>query len=135
MRISLTLLFCLMASPAWAEDAKPPTGWTMRTINGFTVLVHDEVLQQPVDRWHRKPLDVLETEFDDLKRVAGPRLSEMLRQVPVWVRWNAHDPGMPSAVMPRSCRRWVAMRSRRHTVDSRRRLPWRRRASCGLTPT
>ena len=41
---------------------------------------------------------MLETEFDDLKRVAGPRLSEMLRQVPVWVRWNAHDPGMPSAV-------------------------------------
>ncbi len=98
MRISACILMCLIASRVTAADAKPPAGWQLRTIRGFTVLVHDEVLAQPPDRWMRKPLDVLDLEFDDLKRVAGSRLSEMLRQIPVWVRWNAYDPGAPNAV-------------------------------------
>src|SRR5207302_1318615 len=53
---------------------------------------------QPADRWQRKPLDVLEKEFEDLNRVVGPKVSERLRQIPVWVRWDVVDPGMPRAI-------------------------------------
>ena len=98
MRAVMATLLCLLTTPLTAADATPPANWELRSIKGFTVLVHEEVLRQPADRWHRKPLDVLETEFDDLKRVVGPRLAELLRQIPVWVRWNAVDPGAPSAI-------------------------------------
>jgi hypothetical protein len=97
MRAASLILVCLLASRLPAADAVPPANWEVRSIRGFTVLVHEEVLRQPADRWHRKPLDVLDTEFDDLKRVVGPKLAELLRQIPVWVRWDVVDPGVPKA--------------------------------------
>jgi hypothetical protein len=98
MRIISLLFVSLFAPNISAADAVPPTGWALRNIKGFTVLVHEEVLGQPADRWQRKPLDVLETEFDDLKRVVGPKLAEVLRQIPVWVRWDVVDPSVPKAI-------------------------------------
>lgn len=98
MRVALSTLICLFASPLCAADAVPPKHWELRTIRGFTVLVHEEVLRQPADRWQRKPLDVLDSEFDDLKRVVGPKLAEILRQIPVWVRWDVVDPAVPKAI-------------------------------------
>lgn len=98
MRWWFALVVGLVATSIRATDAVPPANWNLHNIKGFTVLVHEEVLRQPADRWQRKPLDVLETEIDDLKRVVGPKLGELLRQIPIWVRWHVVDPGAPKAV-------------------------------------
>lgn len=87
------LVTLILAGVSRAADA--PAGFEVRTMQGFTLLVHDEVLRQPADRHQRKPLDVLEREFDDLKRVLKPQHLDLLRQVPVWVRWDAKLPQAP----------------------------------------
>jgi hypothetical protein len=82
------ILATASTAPA-ADPVKPPAGFDVRTLKGFTILVHEAVLRQPADRWGRRPLDVLEAEFDDLKRVVPARHLELLRQVPVFVSWDA----------------------------------------------
>src|SRR4051812_34414116 len=81
------LLVTLIATTT-AKAADPPAGYEVRTLKGFTVLLHESVVQQRPDRWGRRPIDVLETEFDDLKRVMAPKLLDLLRQVPVYVNWD-----------------------------------------------
>jgi hypothetical protein len=80
----------LVAAPLAASAADPvPAGYSVRNLCGFTTLVHKSVLEQPADRWRRRPLDVLELEFNDLKRVLAPKLFELLRGIPVYVHWDA----------------------------------------------
>jgi hypothetical protein len=96
---SLTLAVLFFVAPALTgADVKPPAGFEVRTLRGFTVLIHDDVQAQKADRWQRKPLDVLEAEFDDLRRILNPKLFEMVRQIPIWVRWHTPDSTMPDAV-------------------------------------
>ena len=56
------------------------------------------MLDQPRDRYGRKPLDVLEMELYDLKRVVVPPIFKVLQRVPVWAEWDKRDPGMANAV-------------------------------------
>src|SRR5947209_14734086 len=58
--------------PAARPAGDVPAGYERRTILGFTVLASRDVLDQPRDRYGRKPLDVLEMELYDLKRVVVP---------------------------------------------------------------
>lgn len=87
MRLSVIVLIALPLAASAADPA--PAGYTVRTLRGFTVLIHESVINQHPDRWQRRPLDVLELEFDDLKRVLKPKIFELIRGVPVFVTWDA----------------------------------------------
>jgi hypothetical protein len=89
-RVACLIVVSLAVGSSRGAD-EPPPGFAVRSMRGFTVLVHDEVTWQPPDRWGRWPLDVLEREFEDLRRILSPRLFELVRTVPVWVRWQKPD--------------------------------------------
>lgn len=98
MRTTLALTALLLPTLAAAADRPAPAGYQVRSLRGFTVLIHDELEAQRADRWQRRPLDLLEAEFDDLRRILNPTLFEMVRQIPIWVRWHSPDRAMPDAV-------------------------------------
>src|SRR5438105_2972814 len=98
------ILFFLAAlatsSLAYGADAPGgvPKGYERRTVEGFTVYVNKKVLQQPLDRWGRQPLSVLERELNDLRRILVPRIVSVLQEVPIWVEWDQTLNLMPNAV-------------------------------------
>ena len=104
------LLFVLgLPGPAPAQpagkkpaDKKKPAipGSTRRTIQGFTVLVHDDVFQHDEDpRWKRRPLAVLDLELGTIARSLPTRTVKALRTVLVWVEWeDTDDPDVRRAV-------------------------------------
>jgi hypothetical protein len=94
----LPALALAQGRPAARPAGDVPAGYERRTILGFTVLANRDVLDQPRDRYGRKPLDVLEMELYDLKRVVVPPIFKVLQRVPVWAEWDKRDPGMANAV-------------------------------------
>src|SRR5439155_19205815 len=52
----------------------------------------------PRDQYGRTPLDVLELELGDLKRIVVPPIFRVLQNVPVWAEWDKRDPQMVNAV-------------------------------------
>src|SRR5947209_7888450 len=102
--LASALALALLPAPAPAQArpaARPadlPPGYERRTILGFTVLASREVLSQPRDRHGRAPLDVLEMELNDLKRVVVPPIFRVLQRVPVWAEWNKRDPQVSNAI-------------------------------------
>jgi hypothetical protein len=98
------ILFFLaaLATTSLARGAEPPgrvpDGYERREIEGFTVYVNSEVLQQKFDRFGRQPLAPLERELNDLCRILHPRIVAVLREVPVWAEWDKRSHLMPSAL-------------------------------------
>jgi hypothetical protein len=82
----------------WAAPVKPPAGYQVQSISGFTVLIPNEVLHVGPDRWQRKPLQVLENDLDDLRRVVGPKMLPIVTAIPIWVNWHVVDRDAPSVV-------------------------------------
>jgi hypothetical protein len=67
-------------------------GYEDRPIEGFTVRLHEKVLDHENDaEYKRKPLDVLELELNTITRSATRREVEALRKVPIWVEWDDKD--------------------------------------------
>jgi hypothetical protein len=86
---------------AGSPAAKPPpidvpAGYEYRSIHGFNILASQETVRRPRDRFGRTPLDVIELELGDLKRVVHPYIFGVLQNVPVWVEWDLHDPRTPA---------------------------------------
>ncbi|HEY1378818.1 MAG TPA: hypothetical protein VGF55_18605 [Gemmataceae bacterium] len=75
-----------------------PKGYELRTVEGFTVYVNRKVLQQPVDRWGRQPLTVLEQELHDLHRILVPKMLRILQDVPIWAEWDLTHKLIPNAI-------------------------------------
>src|SRR5262249_20165181 len=101
----LAALLCLglpaaaQAAPAAAgKDAYP--GYERRTVQGFTVLLNDEVLKHDADpRWKRKPTDVLDLELRTICAVLPERTVRLLRRLVIWVEWeDRSDPDAGRAV-------------------------------------
>jgi hypothetical protein len=64
-------------------------GYEKRVIEGFTLLVHKDVLaKQKNSDYERKPLDVLELELKTIVRVMNAKALKVLRQALIWVDWN-----------------------------------------------
>jgi len=87
MRLAAVMLLLVPITVSATDPV--PAGYAVRNLCGFTLVVHKAVFDQPADRWRRRPLDVLELEFNDLKRVLAPKLFELLRTIPVFVHWDA----------------------------------------------
>lgn len=96
--IFLSLLITLAPSIVFAAEAKVPNGYELQNISGFTILVPNNLPRFPIDRWQRTPLQVLEQDLDDLRRVIGPKFLPMATSVPIWINWNAQDPKAPGIV-------------------------------------
>lgn len=92
----LFLLAMLAAGTLSAADI--PNTHETRSLEGFTVYVNKDVLARRDDGYGRRPLDVLEKELNDLKRILKPRIVGVLQSVPIWVEWDETDKLSPGAV-------------------------------------
>src|SRR5262245_33054829 len=86
-------------SSATKPAAKPPEnkaatepvpGYTRKMIEGFNVLVNNEVLEQNVEKYKRPPLKVLELELKTIVRIMRPEAVRILRNLVIWVEWDEH---------------------------------------------
>lgn len=66
-------------------------GYKTYRIQGFTVLVHDDVLAVPAGKYEREPLEVLDRELAVVVRVVNPPAAAALRKLIVWVEWDGSD--------------------------------------------
>jgi hypothetical protein len=108
-RVFLSL--CLVLTLPIASWSAPPRvaskvdldnipGYTKKIIQGFSVLIQDEVFANDEDpRWKRKPTDVLEHELRTIAQVLPERSLKVLRRLLVWVEWDDKlDPDAGKAV-------------------------------------
>jgi hypothetical protein len=104
LALPLTLFLCAagfpgpaLAQPAAKKsaDKKKPgaiPGYTRRTVQGFTLLIHEDVLKHDRDpKWKRRPLAVLDLELGTIARSLPARTVKALRTVVVWVEWEDSD--------------------------------------------
>jgi hypothetical protein len=97
------VLLLLLCPASWAADKDKPStgkarpgkavleipGYTIRKIQGFQLIVNNEVLQEnDKSELERKPLDVLELELKTLADIMPRRALNALRNVLVWVEWD-----------------------------------------------
>lgn len=107
----LTILIGAMA-PAFAQlpkRGKGPIapnvpGYKAHTIEGFTLLIHEDVLQADTTPYERKPLAVLELELKMITKMMNQKSVDILRRLLIWVEWKEQEdissgrPGTPVAV-------------------------------------
>lgn len=88
----------LFASSTPAQAPKPPAkkggpldqidGYKKHTIQGFTVLVSDDVGKADTAKYDRKPMDVLELELKMIADSLNKKTLDTLRKVLIWVEWD-----------------------------------------------
>ena len=99
MRLLASALCLLLAASTRADDLKPRPGakahpldavegYKRHTVEGFTLLVSDEVLTADVSGFERKPLEVLELELKAVSKMMTPRALTTLRRLVIWVEWD-----------------------------------------------
>lgn len=69
-----------------APDAIP--GYTIHKIQGFNVIINNEVLSQDVARFQRKPLEVLDMELSTIVTLLPADAVNVLRNLLIWVEWD-----------------------------------------------
>jgi hypothetical protein len=91
----IVFLLAMLAAGSLAHAAEPrsPDGYETRTIEGFTVYANKNVIAR-----QNRPLDVLERELNDLKRILKPRIVGVLQTVPIWAEWDVMEPGRPGVI-------------------------------------
>jgi hypothetical protein len=83
----LTNLIRAQEKPKLKPDAI--AGYTVRAIDGFTVILSDETLKQnAASTLDRKPLDVLDLELRTLCGLMPAKTLTALRNVLIWVEWD-----------------------------------------------
>ena len=86
-----------MPAPA-APTAARPRGLQLIKHNGFVVIVSKEVLwENERSTLRRPPMKALELELNLVADTLPPRAVEVLRQVPIWVRWDVPMPAHTSS--------------------------------------
>jgi len=98
---SLFVLLCLLivfsfdlkAQPSVTKKAliKPDAipGYKTMKIDGFTLLVHDKVLDSKNSEMFKfKPLEVLDMELKMISAVLSPKPLALLRNILIWVEWD-----------------------------------------------
>ena len=64
------------------------------TVQGFTVLIHDEVFGDAAKKFERPPLDILDAELATVVKVVNPKSADALRRLVVWVEWDETNSGV-----------------------------------------
>jgi hypothetical protein len=92
-------LLAMLVAGSIASAADPsPRGYETRDIEGFTVYVNKNVAARQNDGFGRRPLDVLQKELNDLKRILKPRIVEVLQTVPIWAEWDTPEGDRPGVI-------------------------------------
>jgi hypothetical protein len=86
--------------PGKGKPKSPIPGYRKETIQGFTLLINEEVYKQSEDPvWKRKPLEVLDRELGTIARRLPARTVTALRRLLVWVEWeDRSDPDFGKVV-------------------------------------
>jgi hypothetical protein len=88
----------LLPAVALAQPKDKPSpldkidGYKRHTIEGFTLMVSDEVAKADVKKFERKPMEVLELELKMITRMMTTKQAEALRKLPIWVEWDDEEP-------------------------------------------
>jgi hypothetical protein len=73
--------------PVIKPDSIP--GYKTMMIDGFTLLVHDKVLDPKNSEMFKvKPLEVLDMELKMISAVLAPKPLALLRNILIWVEWD-----------------------------------------------
>lgn len=93
-------LLATLAAGTFAAAAKgqTPNGYELQKLEGFSVYVNKKVHAIRDDGFGRRPLDVLEKELNDLKRILKPRIFGVLQTVPIWAEWDDMEDGRPGVI-------------------------------------
>ncbi len=98
-----------LASPLAAQAPKPaknapPTlqekpklkvaDYRTYTVQGFTVLIHDDVFGEAAKAFERPPLEVLDAELATVVKVVNPKSADALRRLILWVEWDETSSGV-----------------------------------------
>ncbi len=103
---ALTLLAAL-AGPLAAQKSKEPDppkliekpsvrveGYKTYLVQGFTVLIADDVFGEAAAKFERPPLEVLDRELGTVVRVVNAKSAAALRRLIIWVEWDDTDKAM-----------------------------------------
>jgi hypothetical protein len=86
------VVLAFLAGPGLAQPKGKPEaipGYTIRTIEGFTVLISDQTLKEDAaSKLQRKPLEVLAGELKALGGLMPARTLKALHNVLIWVEWD-----------------------------------------------
>lgn len=76
-------------------------GYTKATIQGFTLIIHEDVYKNNDDaRWKRKPLDVIDLELATIVKRLPARFVTVLRRILLWIEWeDKNDPDLKNGVV------------------------------------
>lgn len=111
MRWVVAMLGVLLAGSSVTAQAKKDKdkpkaaagipGYKKQTIQGFTLLIHDEVYKQNDDaKWKRKPLDVLDLELGTVVRRLPEKGVKVLQRLTIWIEWHDDaDPDLEKGVV------------------------------------
>jgi hypothetical protein len=69
-----------------APEAIP--GYTIHKIQGFNVIINNDVLSQDVSQFRRKPLEVLDLELSTIVTLLPADAVQVLRRLLIWVEWD-----------------------------------------------
>ena len=69
-------------------------GYRAYTVQGFTVLIHDDVFEADANKFERPPLEVLDRELATVVKVVNAKSAEALRRLVVWVEWDEAATGV-----------------------------------------
>ncbi len=98
-------LSLFVAAPAWAQAKKPsfePTSaYRARTIQGWTIRVHHQLLTHK--KLAQRTFKLLDVQLYQITRVVPQRALELLRQVPIWVEQK----GPVTCMCYHPSRRWL----------------------------
>jgi len=113
LRLLALLVIGAVVGSAWGQATPSRTkptaldqipGYVRHTIEGFTVLVNQDVLRVNTDHYERKPLEVLELELKTITKLMSEKALNTLRRLIIWVEWSelvefsSGRPGTPVAV-------------------------------------
>ena len=104
----MRLLACLVATIALsltlaAQTPKPPKNvppalqekpklkvaeYRTYTVQGFTVLIHDDVFGEAAAKFERPPLEILDAELATVVKVVNAKSAVALRSLVIWVEWD-----------------------------------------------
>jgi hypothetical protein len=86
-------LLLLLPAVAFAQKDKFAAfdkidGYKRHTVEGFTLVVNDDVANADTSKFDRKPMDVLALELKLITKIMTAKQAEALRGLPVWVEWE-----------------------------------------------
>lgn len=95
MRPLVLLLLLPVVVLAQTKDKPTPldkiAGYKRHTVEGFTLMVSDDVAKADVSRFDRKPMEVLELELKMIVKIMTTKQVDTLRKLPVWVEWDDQE--------------------------------------------